>query len=62
MIYLKDVLSILMPNQFVIILDEADNVLYQGPIWHIDSKYVLSCPVTALSRKFNIIYITIAYD
>lgn len=59
MIYLKDLLSILFKNQFIFVFDEFDNLLYNGYVWGLDNKYMLSCPVVALKKDITIkIYIS----
>jgi len=61
MIYLRDVLRILPRSQTIKVYDEYGTLLFFNQVWANDDKYMLSCPVTELDRRFNIVYITISY-
>lgn len=56
---LERFLSIFPRNTRVICEDEEGNELYRGPIWWIDSKYLLSSLVVDVYRHYNYIVVVI---
>lgn len=57
---LQRLLKIFRRNELIIVLNEYDDVLFRGPIWWLDSKYILSCLVVDVYRQNFLLTIVVA--
>ncbi len=57
---LQRLLKIFRRNELIIVLNEYDDVLFRGPIWWLDSKYILSSLVVDVYRNNYLLTIVVA--
>lgn len=59
---LERLLSILRRNTYINVLNEGGDQLYKGPVWYLNSKYLLSCLVLDVYKDNFCIVIVIIDD